>query len=398
MDEQRERVFREVEKLTVSDVGRVVEVDRLPGYVVVDADGVEVAGVTDYLLQLTAGDCPPNTVRAYALSMLRFLRFLWAVEVTWQRATEVEVRDFVLWARQARKFSGNKRPESPRGRVNIVTGKRTPTDRYSPSTINHTLTVAGEFYTFQLGLGLGPLVNPVPSAGQRRHAGHNPEDDFRYTRRASLRQKEPNRVPRSIPDAQFNALFRKLRWNRDRALVAFYVTSGARAFELLGLTGEMVNYGDQLIGVTRKGGALQWIPAAPDAFVWLRLYQLERGTPRPRESVWLTLREPSRPLTYAGMRAVLSRINVLLGANWTLHDLRHTFSLRALEGGMPLHELQEILGHQSLETTSKYVVPRMDDIIEHHRAAMTRRPVGDTTVPDQYDAAEMSALFDGQTR
>ena len=398
MSESSVRVFREVETLTVKDHGRVAATARLPGFVLVDADGVEITAATDWLLQLTARDCSAHTVRAYAMSLLRFFRFLWAIDVTWQRATEVEVRDFVLWAKQAPKFAGNKRAEQPRGRVNIVTGKSYPTERYSPKTINHTLSAVQEFYSFQLELGHGPLINPVPGAGQRRHAGHNPEEDFRQTRRATYRQKEPTRLPRSIPDAHFDKLFRKLGSNRDRALLAFYVSSGARASELLGLTGEMVNCGDQLIGVVRKGGVLRWIPASSDAFVWLRLYQLERGTPKPEDPVWLTLREPRRAMTYAALRAVLNRANDILGSNWTAHDLRHTFAVRALEGGMALHEVQELLGHVSLETTTVYTKPRMEAVIEHHRAAMTREPIGDTVVAAAYDATEMAELFDGPIR
>jgi len=52
--------------------------------------------------------------------------------------------------------------------------------------------------------------------------------------------------------------------------------TSVRAEELLGLVRERVNVGDQLIGVIRKGTrALQWVPASPDAFVWLRRYQLQ---------------------------------------------------------------------------------------------------------------------------
>ncbi|MEI2810746.1 MAG: tyrosine-type recombinase/integrase [Nocardioides sp.] len=390
------RPFREVEALAVRELGRIAAVDRMPGFVVQGPDGDELVAVTDWLLQLTARDCSVHTIRAYALSVLRFMRFLWAVEVTWQRATEVEVRDFVLWAKQAAKFSGNKRPEQPRGRVNIVTGKPYPTDRYSPKTINHTLTAVSEFFSFQLELGCGPLVNPVPGAGQRRHAGHNPEEDFRHTRRGSLRQKEPSRVPRSIPDAQFNQFFRRLGSNRDRALVTFYVSSGARASEVLGLTGEMINYGDQLICITSKGGELRWVPASPDAFVWLRLYELERGTVTGSDPVWVTLREPRRPMTYGAFRAVLNKINGLLGSNWTSHDLRHTFAVRALDGGMPLHEVQELLGHASLATTTIYTKPRMDEVIAHHRSALSRKPAGEVPATEGYDADELSTLFEGQ--
>lgn len=389
------RTFREVETIEVLATGRVAARDNMPWFTVFDGHGVELVEVTDWLLVLTAQDVSHHTLRAYAMSLLRFLRFAWAVDVPWDAVTEAEVRDFVLWAKQAKKFTGNKREGPPRGRVNLVTGKRYASDRYSPTTINHTLTAVQEFYSFQSELGRGPLINPVPGAGQRRHAGHAPDEDFRHSRRASLRQREPDRVPRSIPDAAFNRFFRKLGSNRDRALVAFYVSSGARASELLGLTGGLVNYGDQLIGVIRKGGALAWIPASPDAFVWLRLYQLERGTPRPDERVWLTLREPRRPLGYDALRAVLARANTQLGSNWTTHDLRHTFAVRALEGGMELHEVQELLGHIRLATTTIYTKPRLEDVIEHHRAALSRRPAGETVIAAGYDEADMQSVFEG---
>lgn len=291
------------EGLTVANVGRVIPRSGVPGFVVLDAKGEEFAPATEYLLELTATDRSPQTVRTYALSLLRFLRFLWAVGVSWEQATSLEARDFVLWARQAEKFVGNRNVPQRRGSRNLVTGKRHLGMRYSPSTINHTTTVCKEFYAFQLRVGEGPIVNPFELRRGRSHAHHDPQREFAFVRRQPLRQREAHRMPRSIPDGKFNDLFRRLRSNRDRALVAFYVSSGARVSELLGLTGDRVNVGDQLIGVYRKGGQLQWLPAAPDAFVWLRLYQLEGGVAGPDEPVWLTLRGDPRPLTYEAMRA-----------------------------------------------------------------------------------------------
>ena len=65
-------------------------------------------------------------------------------------------------------------------------------------------------------------------------------------------------------------------------MVAFYVSTGARASELLSVTQGGADPGRQLITVTRKGsGELQELPASTDAFVWLRLYQVGDGRPDP---------------------------------------------------------------------------------------------------------------------
>jgi site-specific recombinase XerC len=88
------------------------------------------------------------------------------------------------------------------------------------------------------------------------------------------RPRVPSRVPRSVPDDEFNGIFAKLPSHRDRALVAFYVSTGARASELLSATLAGVDPGRQLITLVRKGTReLQELPASTDAFVWLWLYQ-----------------------------------------------------------------------------------------------------------------------------
>jgi integrase len=46
----------------------------------------------------------------------------------------------------------------------------------------------------------------------------------------------PSRIPRSVPDEDFNEIFAALHSHRDRALVAFYVSTGARASELLSIS------------------------------------------------------------------------------------------------------------------------------------------------------------------
>ena len=151
----------------------------------------------------------------------------------------------------------------------------------------HTETVLRGFYDFHLHAGSGPVINPFPldrpRGGKRAHAHHNPMERRRDERTGRYRPRVPARIPRSITDDEFNEIFARLPSHRDRALVAFYVSTGARASELLSVTQGRVDPGRRVIAVIRKGtGELQELPASSDAFVWLRLYEAQMGNLVPR--------------------------------------------------------------------------------------------------------------------
>ncbi len=212
-----------------------------------------------------------------------------------------------------------------------MTGKSYPGEQYAARTRRHARAVIRSFYEYHREVHGRPLLNPFPKArsvdDEQVNVHHNPMTPFRRpSRRAPYQPKEPRRVPRDIPAEAFNELFAALPSDRDRALIAFYISAAPRASELLSVTQGRVNPGDQTIGVIRKGTrALQWRPASADAFVWLRLYQQsirERVPAGADQPLWWTLRNPSRPLSYDAVRMVFTRANASLGANWTLHDLR----------------------------------------------------------------------------
>jgi len=191
----------------------------------------------------------------------------------------------------------------------------------------------------------------------------------------------PSRIPRSVPDEDFNEIFAALRSHRDRALVAFYVSTGARASELLSATRGGADPGRQLITVVRKGTReLQQLPASTDAFVWLRLYQLEMDGELPRGSgqpLWWTLRRPFRPLAYHAAHRMFERAGQSAGMDATLHSLRHTAAYRMAEDpALPLTDVQLVLGHALLTTTQLYLTPRKEDVIRRilaHHAEQVRQ-------------------------
>jgi len=234
-------------------------------------------------------------------------------------------------------------------------------------------------------------------------------EPFRNDRVGLYRPLAPRRIPRCIPDELFNRLFAELGSHRDRALVALWVSTGARAAELLGVRRGDVDPGQQLVTVVRKGSrAIQQLPACPDAFVWLRLYQATVGDAAPGgrdDPLWLTLRRPWRPLTYPAARAMFGRAAGALGANWTLHDLRHTAAYRmARDPLVPLTDVQWVLGHAHLSTTQIYLTPVpgdvISDVLAHHRRRELPLERSASAGPGagSYRQDSLDVLFAGRSR
>lgn len=261
------------------------------------------------------------------------------------------------------------------------------------------------FYQFHLEAGTGPLLNPSPlvrPGGGRTHAHPNPMEPFRNERSGRYRPKLAKRLPRNVPDAGFDAIFTKLASHRDRALVAFYVSTGARASELLSVTQDGVDPGRQVINVVRKGsGARQDLPASVDAFTWLRLYQSAMGTLMPRRGslpLWWTSRVPIRPLTYHGVHRMFERAAQAAGSTVTLHALRHTAAYRMTEDPLvSLTDVQFVLGHAHLSTTQIYVSARQEDVVRRvvaHHAARARQAATPPPPPAAgYDPTTLAVLF-----
>jgi integrase len=376
-----EEQARDLAGLVVPLAGALMETgDRWLPFRLLDPAGEPVEPVSAYFRDLQAAGRTAATMRSYGLDLLRWFRFLWAIGVAWDRATRIEARDYCSWMLVAGKPSRShwRRPIKPVTRPGEV-------QPYAPSVRAHAETVLRCFYDFHVAVGDGPIVNPFPldrsRRGRRAHAHHNPMEPFRHERTGLYRPRVPSRIPRSITDEEFNEIFARLSSHRDRALVAFYVSTGARASELLSATQGGVDPGRQLITVVRKGTREQQeLPASTDAFVWLRLYQLQMEGMIPkgrRQPLWWTSRMPVRPLTYHAAHRMFERAVGRAGGTATLHALRHTAAYRMAEDpALPLTDVQLVLGHALLTTTQIYLTPRKEEVIRRvlaHHAEQTRQ-------------------------
>jgi len=407
MDQSAPGSSRSVSELVVGRTGAVTSTgDPTLPWAVCDGAGTPIGAVSEFLRELLACGNSAASCRSYGYDLLRWFRFLAAVGVRWNRAESVEVRDFVLWLRTIdNPAREGRRANAPAaGSVNGRTGKPYLQPGYAPATINHALSVVSAFYDFHLRTGRGPLVSPVPPhgrSGRRPNAHHNPLEPFLPYRRAGYRQKQPDRPPRAVPDDVLDELFGELGCNRDRALFSMFLSSGARASEVLGMTVNDAHPGDGRIYVRTKGlgGVKQACPAAPEAFAWLALYLGELADqgcrPEPDEPLWWTRRPPLRPLTYTALRAVLTRINDRIGTNISLHDLRHTLALRLVaDPNVTLVDVQQVLRHRQITTTGRYLRPRIDEVIATVHQHYTRpKPPPQSLDGWAYDPQDLLDVF-----
>jgi site-specific recombinase XerD len=155
---------------------------------------------------------------------------------------------------------------------------------------------------------------------------------------------------------------------RDLALVATFCVSGIREAEAVtldvgSLEGEP---GARRLRVLGKGGKARPVPIDPALDGLLNAYQDERARRFPGHDLLhpatpLFVDVRGRRLTVHQVRYLVERLYVRAGirnqvpAGALVHALRHTFATSALEAGADVVELQELLGHASLETTRRYL-------------------------------------------
>src|SRR5215831_5603230 len=139
-------------------------------YWLADPAGRAVGPAAAYLREVAASGRSAATQRSYGMDLLRWFRFLWAVEIPWDQATRAEARDFLCWIQLADKpsrphwrYPGGGAPgrrgklQAP-GSPNPVTGKPSRGRGYAAATV-----VAGVMHR----AGLAPQDDELGCGGWR---------------------------------------------------------------------------------------------------------------------------------------------------------------------------------------------------------------------------------------
>lgn len=193
-------------------------------------------------------------------------------------------------------------------------------------------------------------------------------------------------LPKVIYDEQIQLLFKYNRErtdffrDRDQAILEIMFATGMRASEVVNLTLQQINHSDRTINVIGKGDKERIVAFTEEAQKTLKIYidgsrktLLQRRTnPLPTNIVFLN--HLGNPLTIHGLRHILLTIERKTGDYLDLHPhmLRHSFATYLLERGADLLVIQELLGHESLNTTQIYTHVSEDKIREEYYLAHPR--------------------------
>ena len=247
---------------------------------------------------------------------------------------EVTPDDIVAWYR----WLGSVNPQSRGGR------------RLSPATINSYARMAHAFFRH--------LVT----------AGHLDASPARALRITSPPKKGKKGIP---PDAIEKLVKHSKRSWRDHAIVLMLRDTGARVGELVSMRVSTVaiseNGNGRLEGKARVTGKTGYrsVFFGDAACRAVREYMDYRPHDSP-DDLWLNIH--GDPISENGIYQMLKRTAELAGVErWNPHAFRHAFAKRMLKKGMPAKVLQELLGHQRIETTlNEYVQLDDDDLARYH--------------------------------
>ncbi|MEA3403424.1 MAG: tyrosine-type recombinase/integrase [Armatimonadota bacterium] len=187
-------------------------------------------------------------------------------------------------------------------------------------------------------------------------AAENPLEGIRLPRtRSKLPTYLTDQEMRRLLDAAGQTHYANLA-ARDRAVFGTFLFAGLRRTELLKLRTSDVNWEDDVLTVRHgKGGKMRVIPIASPLQELLECWLRER--PECEHQSFFVNRE-GEPLGRHAVQVAFRRAKRIAGIDRdgvTIHTLRHSFASALLRGGASLVEIQQLMGHASLETTSIYL-------------------------------------------
>lgn len=153
---------------------------------------------------------------------------------------------------------------------------------------------------------------------------------------------------------------------RDLAMIDMLASTGMRVGEMVLLNRNDINFSERECVVLGKGNKQRIVYFDARTKIHLQNY-LESRTDD-NDALFVTLREPYTRLTIGGIEHRIRELGKSLGMNKVHpHKFRRTLATVAIDKGMPIEQLQHLLGHKRIDTTLQYAMVKQSNVKNAHR-------------------------------
>lgn len=173
-------------------------------------------------------------------------------------------------------------------------------------------------------------------------------------------------VKETISDEQLETLRDSCSELRDLAMIDFLVSTGVRVGELVKINRSDINFNERQCVVLGKGNKERTVYFNARAKVHLQNYLALRTDTE--EALFVSLSRPNNRLSISGVENRLRELgrNAKVGRIHP-HKFRRTLATMAIDKGMPIEQVQRLLGHCKIDTTLHYAMVNQNNVKIAHR-------------------------------
>lgn len=153
---------------------------------------------------------------------------------------------------------------------------------------------------------------------------------------------------------------------RDLAIIDMLASTGMRIGEMVLLNREDINFNERECVVFGKGEKERVVYFDARAKIHLQNYLESRSDDN--RALFVSLNTPYNRLNIGGMEVRLRKLGLRLGISKVHpHKFRRTLATIAIDKGMPIEQLQQLLGHKRIDTTLQYAMVKQSNVKIAHR-------------------------------
>ena len=153
---------------------------------------------------------------------------------------------------------------------------------------------------------------------------------------------------------------------RDLAIIDMLASTGMRIGEMVLLNKADINFNDRECVVLGKGDKERVVYFDARTKIHLKNYINSRSDDNP--ALFVSLDKPYNRLQISGVEIRLRNLGKRLGINKVHpHKFRRTVATKAIDKGMPIEQVQNLLGHSQIDTTMHYAMVNQNNVKESHR-------------------------------